>query len=88
LSRKNSLSEAAKWITEIRSFTNKRIPIVLIGNRISLMETNHVTINKEEIRDIVNKENLMYIETSTNTGNQIDEMFTELTKHIIQQKVE
>ncbi|NHJ25938.1 MAG: hypothetical protein EAX89_15280 [Candidatus Lokiarchaeota archaeon] len=67
--------KAIQCITKIRHFANQKLPIVLIGNQTSSTENNGVSINKEEIQNFDKKEKLMYIETSTTTGVNIENIF-------------
>ncbi|MFX0082335.1 MAG: GTP-binding protein [Candidatus Hodarchaeota archaeon] len=70
----NNISD---WIEELRKFIkNKSIPVVLIGNKIDLVE------NREEIRikaeNLAEQYNIPFFETSAYTGEGIDELFTYL----------
>lgn len=70
----NNLSD---WIEESRHFIkNESIPIVIIGNKIDLTE------NREDIKvkaqNLAEQYNFPFFETSSFTGEGIDELFTYL----------
>ena len=64
-------------IEESRHFIkNKSIPIVLIGNKIDLIE-NREDI-KDKVQNLAERYNFPFFETSSFTGEGIDELFTYL----------
>jgi small GTP-binding protein len=83
LTREQTYVETRKWLTEIRQFAGENMPFVLIGNNADLIEDVGVVINPEEVRKFAESEGSIYIETSTKTGEHVDESFTELTRRII-----
>lgn len=86
LTREQTYIETRKWLTEIRQFSNERIPFVLIGNKADLIEDVGMVIDRNEARGYAEKEGSIYIETSAKTGVNVDEAFTELTRRIIDSK--
>jgi small GTP-binding protein len=83
LTREQTYTETRKWLTEIRQFAGEKIPFVLIGNKLDLMEDVGVVIDRDEARRFAENEGSIYIETSAKTGERVDEAFTELTRRII-----
>ena len=83
LTRKVTYTEVRKWLAEIKHFAGENIPFVLIGNNADLVEDVGIAIDREEVRKFVKKEGGFYIETSSKTGEHVDESFTELTRRII-----
>jgi hypothetical protein len=80
---------ANRFCTTIHSTAqgiNVKISSFLIGNHISSLEINQVSKMGEYIRELVNKENVTYIETSTITRNNIEEMFIQLTNKILKER--
>jgi GTPase SAR1 family protein len=83
LNRKTSLRPVASWIADIRKYTSPKIPICLIGNNVYSMEPDQDI--EQEIQNLIDNENMLYIETSTSSKKNIEEMFTWLTAKIMEQ---
>ena len=86
LKREETYDELKNWLTEIRKFTGEDIPFVLIGNKADLPDDKDNALDREKIRALAEDEDIIYIETSTETGELIEETFTELIKKIIEKK--
>ena len=86
LTKENNYIETRKWLTEIRQFSNENIPFVLIGNKVDLLEDEGEVIDREDLRAFAEAEGSIYAETSTETGINVDEAFTELTRRIIESR--
>ena len=88
LTREETYEEIKNWLTEIRKFTEKDIPFVLIGNKADLIEKAGEVLDREKARELAEDEGMIYIETSTRTGelDKLEEAFTELTRKIIGKK--
>lgn len=76
----NSFNNIPMWLEEIASYTTKKIPIILIGNK-SDIET-HRTVSYEEAKDFADSKGMMYIETSAKNGKNIEKTFFELTEQM------
>jgi len=86
LTREQTYTETRKWLTEIRQFAGENIPFVLIGNKADLVEDVGIVIDRNDARNFAEKEGSIYIETSANAGENVDEAFTELTRRIIESR--
>lgn len=86
LTREETYDEIKNWLTEIRKFTEKDIPFVLIGNKADLIEKVSEVLDREKTRALAEDDGMIYIETSAKTGELIEEAFTELTRKIIEKK--
>ena len=76
----NSFRGLSSWLKEIRNNSNKDVSIVLVGNKIDL---NDRKISKEEANEFAFKNGLIYYETSSKEGINIDTPFESLAKDII-----
>jgi small GTP-binding protein len=77
-----TFNNLSNWIEESRHYTeNESIPIVLIGNKIDLIE------NREDIRiraqELADRYNFPFFETSSYTGEGIDELFTYIISTLV-----
>ena len=86
LTREQAYIETRKWLTEIRKFSNKSIPFVLIGNKVDLLEDIEEVIDREEARAFAEREGGLYIETSPNDINIVEDAVTELTHRIVESR--
>ena len=83
LTRDQTFREMEEWISEVYKTLGEKIPLVLIGNKLDLVEEIGDVVNREEARSFAEKESRIYIETSAKSGQNVEEAFTELTKRMI-----
>ncbi|MHA2046781.1 MAG: Rab family GTPase [Candidatus Thorarchaeota archaeon] len=77
--RKSTWVELPKWIKETEDALGERIPIILLANKVDLLE--HRVITSEMAMDFVREQNLAgYLETSALTGQNVEEAFRLLAK--------
>ncbi len=80
--RKNTWLELPNWIKETENALGQRIPIVLLANKVDLVDERIIT--KEMALAFVEENNLNgYIETSALTGQNVHESFEMLAKTTI-----
>jgi small GTP-binding protein len=78
--RKSTWIELPKWIKETEDALGERIPIILLANKVDLIE--HRVISSEMAMDFVREHNLNgYLETSALTGQNVEEAFSLLAKN-------
>jgi Ras-related protein Rab-11A len=81
--RKSTWIELPKWIKETEDALGERIPIILLANKVDLVE--HRIITTEMAQQFVQEHNLTgYLETSALTGENVEEAFYLLAKHTLQ----
>ena len=82
VNNENSFRGLSSWLNEIKSnCNNKNVSIVLVGNKIDLSER---IISKEEGNDFAQKNGLLFVETSSKDGININTPFENLSNDIIQ----
>jgi Ras-related protein Rab-1A len=86
LTDKNSFFKLSSWMEEIKNFAPKNVDKILIGNKSDMIDERMVSIN--EANHFANKNNLPYMEASAFTGNNVGNIFENLTKMMIQTQVE
>ncbi|MHA2057658.1 MAG: Rab family GTPase [Candidatus Thorarchaeota archaeon] len=77
--RKSTWLELPKWIKETEDALGERIPIILLANKVDLVEDRVVT--REMAEQFVHEHNLTgYLETSALSGQNVEEAFSMLAK--------
>lgn len=76
----NTFHSISNWLQEIRTYTNVHVPIILIGNKNDISSNRQVTTKEGEEFAIIN--NLLFLETSSRTGQNVDLSFEMLVKQI------
>jgi len=81
--RKSTWVELPKWIQETEDALGERIPIILLANKVDLVE--HRVITKEMGLQFVEEHGLTgYLETSALSGQNVEEAFYILAKNTLQ----
>lgn len=88
LTKEQTYTETRKWVTEIRQFTGKNIPFVLIGNNVQLLKLADAAVIREEAREFARNERGIYIETSPTSIDIVEKAIRELTRRIIDFKAQ
>ena len=82
---KKTFDNVIIWLNECRDMCYKNILICLIGNKIDLEDKREVTF--EDGENFAKENNLLFFETSAKNGNNINEIFLESAK-ILMNKIE
>ena len=80
ITRKNSFESVEKWVSDVTSVADKKITIVLIGNKSDLEDQRQVT--KEEAQDKANKLEIAFMETSAFSGDNLDKAFEMMMNEV------
>ncbi len=70
---------AKTWTSEIQK-NGKNCLIVLVGNKVDL--TNHRKVDIHMVKDYVENNNIIYMESSAKTGLNVDKIFTTIAENI------
>ena len=80
ITRKNSFESVERWVSDVTSVADKKITIVLIGNKSDLEDQRQVT--KEEAQDKANKLEIAFMETSAFSGDNLDKAFEMMMNEV------
>ena len=80
ITRKESFDSIDKWINDLYSSADKKLTIVVIGNKNDLEDQRIIT--KEQGQEKANKLNIAFMETSALTGNNLDKAFEMMINEI------
>ncbi|MFX1371860.1 MAG: GTP-binding protein [Promethearchaeota archaeon] len=83
LSRPYTYLKMKDWISDMYKIMQKRIPIVILGNKLDLISEIGETIDRNELFQYTEKERYFYLETSAKTGENVENAFTEITQRIL-----
>ncbi|TFG06782.1 MAG: GTP-binding protein [Promethearchaeota archaeon] len=76
-----------KWYPEMLQFLSKKIPFILIGNKVDLIKDTGYVINTEDARNFAETRDSFYIETSAKTGENVEKAFRKLTRRITEKNM-
>lgn len=78
--RRATFEHVKTWMLEFQ-IIGKPVPIVLVGNKIDLVDEREVS--REDAETLAQELNLSYIETSAKDGNNVEEVFEMLAYFLI-----
>ncbi len=81
MTNQKSFEKLDEWVQSFRE-SRDDAPIILIGNKSDLKK--QIKINETKSSDYANMNNLGMIITSAKTGQNVEEAFIQLTKHILE----
>ncbi|CAK92936.1 unnamed protein product (macronuclear) [Paramecium tetraurelia] len=88
LSDKNSFDNVLSWRQEIIQYTEDSIVIMLVGNKLDLIQENpsNRCVSVNEVQQVCSKYNMIYYETSAKEGTNVKESFEQLIRKIYEHK--
>ncbi|KAI9138404.1 ras family-domain-containing protein [Paraphysoderma sedebokerense] len=78
---RESYNAISSWLADARSLANPDIVIILVGNKIDLQEEREV--RQEEASQFALENDLMFLETSALSGENVDEVFLKTARTIL-----
>ena len=79
ITSEDTFKGAKSWIKELKTKT-KNCVVLLVGNKVDLIENRKVDIDMVE--DFIKNHNLIYLETSAKTGKNVEEIFKTIGKNL------
>jgi len=71
------------WLSEMFEILQENIPFIIIGNKLDLVKEFTRSVEKDIVKDYTERKNSIYLETSAKTGENVEEVFKELTHRMI-----
>mmetsp|Transcript_90791 Transcript_90791/g.126115 ORF Transcript_90791/g.126115 Transcript_90791/m.126115 type:complete len:180 (-) Transcript_90791:438-977(-) len=83
----NTFKDTLNWLREIKDHTDDGIVIMLIGNKADLVkeDPSKRKVSIEEANEFANKYNLLFMETSAKTGDNVKEAFENLVETVYEE---
>ena len=81
--RRSSLDHVKNWYKEVQEYT-RAIPIILVGNKIDLVDKR--VVDDDDVMKHIEENNIIVnlkFETSAKTGVNVEEAFHTLVEHLI-----
>ncbi|CAM6001740.1 unnamed protein product [Sphagnum balticum] len=76
-----SFQNLQRWVDEIRNNGNERIRIVIVANKVDLVDRR--VVKREDGLEYATRNGMQFWETSAKSGQGVSEMFTEPAKGLI-----
>ena len=80
ITRKQSFESVDKWVNDVSAVADKKITLILIGNKSDLEDQRQVT--KEQGEEKANKLELAFLETSAFSGENLDKAFDMMINEV------
>lgn len=78
---RDSFNALANWLNDARTLASPNIVILLVGNKKDLEECREVTML--EASNFAQENDLIFLETSAKTGDNVEEAFLKCSKTIL-----
>lgn len=78
LSRQETFDHVAKWHEQIVRYASEEVPVIVVGNKSDLEKV----VDESAINAICKDKYMHYYEASASSGNNIEQIFTHLSKLI------
>jgi len=83
VTKKKTYERLKIWIEDAKSNVSEKTEMIIAGNKIDLQNRE---VSKEELKNISDKYNIPFLETSAKTGEGVEEIFNTLIHNIFQKK--
>lgn len=90
MTKKSTFVNVQKWLLELRQFAEPDCTIVLVGNKVDLVNKNQSQreITHEEVKTFAHDNNLLFYETSALSNENVNQAFENLLQgtHMLNKK--
>ena len=81
ITKVESFQHVSTWLSDAKSYARNECSVCLVGNKSDLAQSRAVATNNSE--QFAKDNNLINFECSALTGNNVEEIFTSLTKQVL-----
>uniref|UniRef100_A0A6B2LI83 Ras-related protein Rab-4 n=1 Tax=Arcella intermedia TaxID=1963864 RepID=A0A6B2LI83_9EUKA len=81
ITSRDSFNHLTSWLNDARALANQELVIVMVGNKNDLQEEREVTFL--EASRFAQENDLMFLETSAKSGDNVEEVFMKCAKTIL-----
>lgn len=85
VSKRQSFVNTEKWLLQIRRYSGSGVPVVLVGNKIDLVDKREV--DEDEVKVYATQKGMPYIETSAKTDHHVTDVFQKIAKLILTEEL-
>ena len=80
ITRKQSFDSVDRWINELKAAADKKLSIIIIGNKCDLEDQRQVT--KEQAEEKAKTNEVAFMETSALSGENLDKAFEKMMNEV------
>ena len=80
ITRKQSFESVDKWLNDLRATADKKLTVIIIGNKCDLENNREVT--KEQGEEKAKSNNVAFMETSALSGENITKAFDQMINEV------
>lgn len=88
LTKLKTSEQMNRYLSMIRQFNLDKYPYVLIGNKSSYLKKDGLYIYSNDVKKFAESEGCIFLEVSSETNSEVDKAFNQLTKKILNSKVQ
>lgn len=81
ITMRQSFVNADKWYDQIRKYSGVDVPIILVGNKIDLVDSR--VVSTDEVQVYAAQKGMPFFETSAKTDYAVNNVFTKLAELIL-----
>jgi len=88
ITKEKTFESVTRWVEELKYHAEPDIVIVLVGNKVDLVEKNPSLrkVSKENASRLAEENNMTFVETSAITSENVNDVFEKLLKDVLHSK--